>query len=136
MNGVSREKLLEQREQIRELRGRHPKMALLQGAELNIAPDGSLDYDEAFVASSTGASPASTRISTSMARSRPSASSPRWRTRRSMPSRSSPIATIDSSGVPLFAFRLASPSDAAQKCHVSYDEFPRHTEDPKEPAFD
>jgi len=47
-NGVSREKLLEQREQMGALRKRYPSMTLLQGAELNIGPDGGLDYDEAF----------------------------------------------------------------------------------------
>jgi DNA polymerase (family 10) len=47
-NGVSREKLLDQQKQIDALRGRYPAMALLQGAELNIGPDGSLDYDESF----------------------------------------------------------------------------------------
>jgi DNA polymerase (family 10) len=47
-NGVSREKFLEQRKQIDALRPRYPKMTLLQGAELNIGPDGGLDYDEAF----------------------------------------------------------------------------------------
>ena len=47
-NGVSREKLVEQRGQIEALRERYPGMTLLQGAELNIGRDGSVDYDEAF----------------------------------------------------------------------------------------
>jgi DNA polymerase (family X) len=47
-NGVSRERLGEQRFQIESLRARYPAMALLQGAELNIGRDGGLDYDEAF----------------------------------------------------------------------------------------
>jgi DNA polymerase (family 10) len=47
-NGVSREKLLKQREEIDALRGRYPEMAILQGAELNIGPDGGLDYDADF----------------------------------------------------------------------------------------
>jgi DNA polymerase (family 10) len=48
MNGVSREKLVGQRAQVDALRGRHPEMALLHGAELNIGRDGGLDYDPAF----------------------------------------------------------------------------------------
>lgn len=48
MNGVSREKLREQREDIEKLRRRHPELTILHGAELNIGPDGGLDYDEAF----------------------------------------------------------------------------------------
>jgi DNA polymerase (family 10) len=47
-NGVSREKLLEQRERIAGLQKRYPEMTLLQGAELNIGADGGLDYDETF----------------------------------------------------------------------------------------
>jgi DNA polymerase (family 10) len=47
-NGVRREQLAEQRAQIEALRARHPAMALLHGAELNIGRDGSLDYDAAF----------------------------------------------------------------------------------------
>ena len=48
MNGVSRERLLAQRAEIDALRGRHPRMTLLQGCELNIGADGGLDYDTAF----------------------------------------------------------------------------------------
>jgi DNA polymerase (family X) len=47
-NGVSRERLLEQRAEIGALRERFPEMALLQGAELNIGREGGVDYDEAF----------------------------------------------------------------------------------------
>jgi len=47
-NGVSREKFLEQRKQIEALRPRYPKLTLLQGVELNIGAEGSLDYDETF----------------------------------------------------------------------------------------
>ena len=46
INGVSREKLLEQREKLTELSG--DKLQLLWGCELNIGPDGGLDYDEEF----------------------------------------------------------------------------------------
>jgi len=47
-NGVSREKLREQRGRIKALQKRYPSMTLLQGSELNIGPDGSLDYDAEF----------------------------------------------------------------------------------------
>jgi DNA polymerase (family 10) len=47
-NGVSREQLVAQRREIEALRPRHPAIALLHGAELNIGPDGSVDYDAEF----------------------------------------------------------------------------------------
>lgn len=49
LNGVSRESLLAQREQLRALQGRYPEMSLLHGTELNIGPDGSVDYDPEFL---------------------------------------------------------------------------------------
>ncbi|MCG8421085.1 MAG: DNA polymerase/3'-5' exonuclease PolX [Proteobacteria bacterium] len=48
INGVSRERLLEQRERLRSLQDDYPDMRLLHGCELNIAPDGGLDYDQDF----------------------------------------------------------------------------------------
>ena len=48
MNGVSRGRLLAQREAIRTLAAAYPDLRLLHGVELNIGPDGSLDYDAAF----------------------------------------------------------------------------------------
>ncbi len=48
MNGVSRERLVKQGDEIEALRGSYPGIALLQGAELNIGRDGGLDYDAAF----------------------------------------------------------------------------------------
>ncbi len=48
INGVSRERLLEQRERLARLQGAHPRMRLLHGVELNIGPDGGLDYDTDF----------------------------------------------------------------------------------------
>lgn len=48
MNGVSRDQLREQLDEIEKFRERHPELTLLHGAELNIGPDGGLDYDEAF----------------------------------------------------------------------------------------
>lgn len=49
MNGLSRERMLAQREEIARLQGRFPSMRILHGAELNIGVDGSLDYDEEFL---------------------------------------------------------------------------------------
>ena len=49
LNGVSREELLEQRARLEGLRDRHPGMAVLHGTELNIGPDGSVDYDPEFL---------------------------------------------------------------------------------------
>jgi len=48
MNGVSRERLVEQRAQIDGLRARYPAMTLLHGSELNIDREGQVDYDDAF----------------------------------------------------------------------------------------
>ena len=48
MNGVSRQQLAEQRARLAELQDEYPDMRFLQGCELNIAPDGSLDYDHDF----------------------------------------------------------------------------------------
>jgi DNA polymerase (family 10) len=47
-NGVSREQLVEQRAQLAALRPLHPELFLLQGAELNIGPEGGVDYDAGF----------------------------------------------------------------------------------------
>ncbi|GIH92744.1 DNA polymerase/3'-5' exonuclease PolX [Planobispora siamensis] len=44
MHRMTLEKMLEQRERIRELQGRYPDMRILHGAELNIGPDGSVDW--------------------------------------------------------------------------------------------
>ncbi len=51
MNGVNRERLLAQRAALRKLDAAHPRLRLLHGVELNIGPNGSLDYDAAFRAS-------------------------------------------------------------------------------------
>ena len=50
MNGLSRERMLEQRDEIDEMRSDYPSLAILHGAELNIGPDGSIDYDPEFLA--------------------------------------------------------------------------------------
>lgn len=48
MQRMTREKALQQRERIRELEGQGD-MAILHGSELNIQPDGSVDWDEDFL---------------------------------------------------------------------------------------
>ena len=48
---MSRERLLAQRAALRALDAAYPRLRLLHGVELNIGPDGSLDYDAAFRAS-------------------------------------------------------------------------------------
>jgi DNA polymerase (family 10) len=48
MNGVSRKELHAQRKQIERLRDEHPELEILQGVELNIGPEGELDYDQDF----------------------------------------------------------------------------------------
>jgi DNA polymerase (family 10) len=50
INGATREELMAQRRNIDALRSEHPDLAVLQGAELNIAVDGSVDYDPGFLA--------------------------------------------------------------------------------------
>ena len=49
INGADRGQMLAQRERIRELQEEYPRMRILHGTELNIAPDGSLDYDFDFL---------------------------------------------------------------------------------------
>jgi DNA polymerase (family 10) len=48
INGSSREEMLEHRERIRELDDARPEIKILFGCELNIGPDGELDYDPEF----------------------------------------------------------------------------------------
>jgi DNA polymerase (family X) len=50
MQRMTDEKMLAQREELRALRTTHPKMALLHGTELNIDPEGEVDWDAAFLA--------------------------------------------------------------------------------------
>lgn len=49
MQRMTDEKALAQRERVRELDGRYGGMALLHGTELNIDPDGGVDWPEAFL---------------------------------------------------------------------------------------
>lgn len=48
INGSSREEMLAHRDRIRELNDRHDDIEILFGCELNIGPDGELDYDAEF----------------------------------------------------------------------------------------
>jgi len=48
MNGIGRDQILAQRDEIAALRDEHPDLNLMQGIELNIGPDGGLDYDHDF----------------------------------------------------------------------------------------
>jgi DNA polymerase (family X) len=50
INGISRQEMLEQREELRALEQERGDIRLLHGAELNIGVDGSLDYDDEFLA--------------------------------------------------------------------------------------
>ncbi|MEQ1503385.1 MAG: DNA polymerase/3'-5' exonuclease PolX [Myxococcota bacterium] len=51
INGISRDRLREQADELAGLQEQYPTLRLLRGSELNIAPDGSLDYDPEFRAS-------------------------------------------------------------------------------------
>lgn len=51
INGSTAEEMLEHREVIRRVQDDHPDMTILWGCELNIGPDGGLDYDPDFRAS-------------------------------------------------------------------------------------
>ena len=48
INGSSRDQMLEHREKIRALNEQHSEIEILFGCELNIGPDGELDYDADF----------------------------------------------------------------------------------------
>jgi DNA polymerase (family X) len=49
MQRMTDEKMLAQRRRVRELQSRYPKMTLLHGTELNIDPDGNVDWPEEFL---------------------------------------------------------------------------------------
>ncbi|MFF4578480.1 DNA polymerase/3'-5' exonuclease PolX [Streptomyces sp. NPDC001389] len=49
MQRMTDEKALAQREHVRSLDGRHHRMRLLHGTELNIGPDGEVDWPDAFL---------------------------------------------------------------------------------------
>ena len=49
INGLSRDQVRAEAVELARLRLEYPDMAILHGSELNIGPDGSLDYDEEFL---------------------------------------------------------------------------------------
>jgi DNA polymerase (family X) len=49
MQRMTDEKMLEQRARVGELQARYPKMRVLHGTELNIDPDGGVDWPEGFL---------------------------------------------------------------------------------------
>lgn len=49
INGLSRERVLEEAIVIADIRGEYPDLEILHGAELNIGPDGGIDYDDEFL---------------------------------------------------------------------------------------
>jgi DNA polymerase (family X) len=50
MQRMTDDKILAQRERVEKLRASYPKMTLLHGTELNIDPEGNVDWDEDFLA--------------------------------------------------------------------------------------
>ncbi|GAA2591203.1 DNA polymerase/3'-5' exonuclease PolX [Actinomadura fulvescens] len=50
MQRMTDEKMLAQRERVRELQAKYPGLTLLHGTELNIDPDGGVDWDAGFLA--------------------------------------------------------------------------------------
>ncbi|MGW7364986.1 DNA polymerase/3'-5' exonuclease PolX [Streptomyces sp. NPDC054841] len=50
MQRMTKEKMLAQRERVRELDGKHRGMRLLHGTELNIGPEGDVDWPDEFLA--------------------------------------------------------------------------------------
>jgi len=50
INGLSREKIGREKVEIERLREEYPELTIMRGSELNIAPDGSVDYDAEFLA--------------------------------------------------------------------------------------
>ncbi len=49
MQRMTKDKMLDQRERLGRLQARYPKMQLLHGTELNIDPDGAVDWDDDFL---------------------------------------------------------------------------------------
>ena len=48
INGATAEEMREHRDRLRRIQEEHPEIRIMFGCELNIGPDGSLDYDEDF----------------------------------------------------------------------------------------
>ena len=49
-NGLTRERLLRQKEEIKKLNGKYDDILILSGVEMDILPDGTLDYDDELLA--------------------------------------------------------------------------------------
>lgn len=49
INGLSRDEVREERDEIARLRTEYPGLTILHGSELNIGPEGGLDYDDDFL---------------------------------------------------------------------------------------
>lgn len=49
-NGLTRERLLKQREEIKKLNEKYDDFLILSGVEMDILPDGTLDFDDEFLA--------------------------------------------------------------------------------------
>jgi len=49
INGLSRAKIAREKVEIERLRKEYPRLTILRGSELNIAPDGDIDYDAHFL---------------------------------------------------------------------------------------
>jgi DNA polymerase (family 10) len=49
INGLSRDEVAAEAEELERLRGEYPDLTILHGSELNIGPDGGLDYDLEFL---------------------------------------------------------------------------------------
>ncbi|MGG3560418.1 DNA polymerase/3'-5' exonuclease PolX [Neobacillus rhizosphaerae] len=49
-NGLTRERLLKQREEIKQLNEKYDDFLILSGVEMDILPDGTLDYEDDFLA--------------------------------------------------------------------------------------
>jgi DNA polymerase (family 10) len=49
INGLSRAKIASEKIEIERLRDEYPRLTILRGSELNIAPDGGVDYDAGFL---------------------------------------------------------------------------------------
>lgn len=50
INGLNREQIAAEKVEIERLREQYPQLTILRGSELNIAPDGGVDYDAEFLA--------------------------------------------------------------------------------------
>ena len=64
-NGLTPERLLEQNGEIRELNKKHKDIEVFSGTEMDILPDGSLDFDDGVLKQLDLSLPASIPVSSS-----------------------------------------------------------------------